>query len=68
MPKSYPPDEPSVDIVISHINDESLKQKIYELYTLTTLPEDEKLWQPIIDRTRSLVSKLLDNHHDKEQS
>ena len=68
MPKSYPPDEPSIDIVMSHIDDESLKQEIYELYTLTTLPEDEKLWQPIIDRTRTLVSKLLDNHHDEEQS
>lgn len=59
MPKSYPPDEPSADIVISHVNNESLRQEIYELYTLTKLPEDEKLWQPIIDRTRSLVTKLL---------
>lgn len=68
MPKSYPPDEPSADIVISHVNNESLRQEIYELYTLTKLPEDEKLWQPIIDRTRSLVTKLLGTQYEQKQS
>lgn len=68
MPKSYPPDEPPADIVISHVNNESLRQEIYELYTLTKLPEDEKLWQPIIDRTRSLVTKLLGTQYEQKQS
>jgi hypothetical protein len=65
MPGVYPPDEPStvdLEIELRRKNvDGPIAEKILKIYALGALPEDVKIWNDILENTRTIVRGLLAN-------
>ncbi|MDR1401579.1 MAG: hypothetical protein LBI81_01305 [Puniceicoccales bacterium] len=65
MPKSYPPNEPSLEEIMLEFaknhSDEDLSEKIRDIYGLEFLAEDTEKWNAILRDMRQIIPAILEN-------